>query len=149
MKIRLFLRLAAPLALMACASPAAAAVIDVVKSPTCGCCAKWVEHLRKAGHKVRVVHADDPALTSKRHGVPDDLRSCHSARVGKYVLEGHVPAADVARLLKQRPKIAGLAVPGMPAGSPGMEVGGKHPPFDTIAFTHAGGRKVFARHQPR
>ncbi len=138
------LRIAAPLALLACASPAAAAVIHVVKSPACGCCVKWVEYLRKAGHRVMITHAD-PSGAAERLGVPEDLRSCHTASVGKYALEGHVPAADIARLLREKPNAAGLAVPGMPAGSPGMEMGARQP-FETILFARDGTRRIFARH---
>ena len=101
---RFLLAIATPLAMVACAAPAAAAVINVVKTASCGCCAKWVDHLRKAGHDVRVTDVADVGPTAKRLGVPDDLRSCHSASVGKYALEGHVPAADIARLLKEKPK---------------------------------------------
>ena len=143
---RALLAIAAPLAIIACAAPAAAAVINVVKTASCGCCGKWVEHLRKAGHDVRVTNVDDVTPTARRLGVPDDLRSCHSSSVGKYALEGHVPAADIARLLKERPVAAGLAVPGMVAGSPGMDMAGKHPPYQTILFTRDGKRKVFAQH---
>ena len=78
--------------------------------------------------------------------MPDDLRSCHTASVGGYAIEGHVPAADIERLLKQKPAAAGIAVPGMVAGSPGMEMAGKHPPYDVILFTREGKRRVFARH---
>ena len=143
---RLLLAIATPLAMIACAAPAAAAVIQVVKTATCGCCAKWVEHLRHAGHQVRVVDVDDVTPTARRLGVPDDLRSCHTASVGGYAIEGHVPAADIERLLKQKPAAAGIAVPGMVAGSPGMEMAGKHPPYDVILFTRDGKRRVFARH---
>ncbi|MGH6729148.1 MAG: DUF411 domain-containing protein, partial [Sphingomicrobium sp.] len=135
-----------PLALLACSAPAAAAVINVVKTATCGCCAKWVEHMRKAGHQLRVTDVEDVTPTAKRLGVPDDLRSCHTSSVGKYVLEGHVPAADIERLLKEKPAAAGLAVPGMVAGSPGMEMSGKHPPYAVILFTRDGKKRLFARH---
>jgi len=143
-KQRALLAFAAPFAFLASASPAAAAVIHVVKSPTCGCCSDWVEYLRNAGHQVNVTNADT-APEAKRLGVPDDLRSCHTASVGKYALEGHVPAADIARLLREKPNAAGLAVPGMPAGSPGMEIGAKQP-FQTILFAPDGKRQVFASH---
>jgi len=136
--------LAAPLALLACASPAVAAVIHVVKSEYCGCCGDWVEHLRKAGHQVKVTNGD-PIAEADRLGVPRSLRSCHTATVGKYALEGHVPAADIARLLREKPNAAGIAVPGMPAGSPGMEAAGKQP-FQTILFKRDGTTKVFASH---
>ena len=143
---RTLLAIAAPLAILSFASPAAAAVINVVKTASCGCCAKWVDHLRHAGHDVRVTNVEDVGPTARRLEVPDDLRSCHSASVGKYALEGHVPAADIARLLKEKPVAAGLAVPGMVAGSPGMEMAGQHPPYQTILFMRDGKRKVFAQH---
>lgn len=137
---------ATPLALLACAAPAAAAVVKVVKTATCGCCGKWVDHMRKAGHDVRVTDVEDVTPTARRLGVPDDLRSCHTASVGGYVIEGHVPAADVARLLKQKPKAIGIAVPGMVAGSPGMETSGTRPSYQVILFTRDGQRRVFATH---
>ena len=84
--------------------------------------------------------------TAKRLGVPDDLRSCHTSTVGKYAIEGHVPAADIARLLREKPAAVGLAVPGMVAGSPGMEMAGQNTPYQTILFTRDGKRKVFAQH---
>ena len=143
---RLLIAIATPLALTALAAPAAAAVINVVKTASCGCCSKWVEHLKKAGHDVRVTNVEDVTPTAKRLGVPGDLRSCHTSSVGKYALEGHVPAADIARLLKEKPVAAGLSVPGMVAGSPGMEMGGQKPAYQTILFTRDGKRKVFARH---
>ena len=127
------------------AAPAAAAVINVVKSPECGCCAKWVEHLQKAGHTVKVENGD-PSLEATRLGVPEDLRSCHTSTVGRYALEGHVPAADIARLLREKPKAAGLAVAGMPMGAPGMEHGDHKQAFNTILFDKAGKTRVFAKH---
>lgn len=143
---RTLLAFATPLALIACATPAAAAVIEVVKTATCGCCEKWVEHLRKHGHQVKVTDVEDVTPTARKLGVPDHLRSCHSARVGKYAIEGHVPAADIARLLREKPVAAGLSVPGMVAGSPGMETSGKAQPYQTILFTRDGKQRVFARH---
>jgi hypothetical protein len=147
MTIRRKLMLAwAPLALLACAEAAAATVIEVVRSPYCGCCGHWVEYLRAEGFEVRVVETEDVTPTARRLGVPDQLRSCHSASVEGYAIEGHVPAADIRRLLAERPEAAGLAVPGMPAGSPGMEQGGRRQPYATILFTRDGRRTVFARH---
>ena len=143
---RFLLAIATPLAIVACTAPAAAAVINVVKTANCGCCGKWVEHMKKAGHDVRVTNVDDVTPTAKRLGVPNDLRSCHTSTVGKYALEGHVPAADIARLLKEKPVAAGLSVPGMVAGSPGMEMGNQKPAYQTILFTRDGKRKVFAQH---
>ena len=124
----------------------AAPVIHVVKTPTCGCCTAWVDHLRRAGFRVTVAHVNDLAPTARRLGVPDDLRSCHTGSVGGYAIEGHVPAADIRRLLRERPAAAGIAVPGMPMGSPGMEHGNHRERYNTILFTRAGRRSVFARH---
>jgi hypothetical protein len=121
--------------------------VQVYKSPTCGCCALWVEHLRKAGFTATVADVEDIAAIKTKHGVPARAQSCHTALVGGYVVEGHVPAQDVQRLLKQRPAIAGIGVPGMPIGSPGMEVGGMKPqPYDVLAFDKAGQTTVFASH---
>jgi hypothetical protein len=142
--LRALVALAAPVALLAMTTPAVAAVIHVVKSEYCGCCGDWIEHVRKAGHQVKVTNGD-PGAEATRLGVPKDLRSCHTSTVGKYALEGHVPAADIARLLREKPNAAGLAVAGMPAGSPGMEAAGKQP-FKTILFNRDGTRKVFASH---
>jgi len=128
------------------ASAAAPPVVEVVKSPTCGCCNGWIAHLRRAGFTVRVTEVEDLTPTARRLGVPDDLRACHTASVGGYAIEGHVPAADIQRLLRERPAAAGLAVPGMPMGSPGMEAGGAREPYRTYLFTRAGRRTVFASH---
>ena len=143
---RVMLLAATPLAIASLAAPAAAAVINVVKTAACGCCGNWVEHMKKAGHDVRVVNVADVTPTARRLGVPDDLRSCHTSSVGGYAIEGHVPAADIARLLREKPKAAGRSVPGMVAGSPGMEMGSSKPPYQTIIFTRDGKRKVFAQH---
>lgn len=122
-------------------------VIDVYKSPTCGCCSKWVDHLRQAGFEVRTTDTRDLADFKAGHGVPRQVESCHTALAGGYVLEGHVPAADVKRLLRERPAITGLAVPGMPIGSPGMEVPGTEAePYEVVAFDKDGDTEVFARH---
>ncbi|HWT13858.1 MAG TPA: DUF411 domain-containing protein [Allosphingosinicella sp.] len=136
----------APLAVLACAEAAAAATIEVVKSPYCGCCTHWVEYLRAEGFEVRVVEAEDVSPTARRLGVPDDLRSCHTAAVEGYAIEGHVPAADIRRLLAERPEAAGIAVPGMPLGSPGMDQGNVRQPFATILFSRDGRRQRFAQH---
>ena len=147
MKIRdrLFVMLA-PLALLACVESAAAATIEVVKSPYCGCCTHWVEYLRAEGFDVRVVEAEDVTPTARRLGVPDDLRSCHTASIGGYAIEGHVPAADVKRLLALKPRAAGIAVPGMVVGSPGMEHGDHKEPYQVLLFDKAGNTRVFATH---
>ena len=146
MKVRRrFALFLAPLALLACAQ-AAAATIEVVKSPYCGCCSQWVEHLRAHGFTVRVSETEDLDTVARGRGVPDALRSCHTASVEGYIIEGHVPAADIDRLLRERPRATGLAVPGMPIGSPGMEQGDRRQPYATILFHRDGRRELFAQH---
>lgn len=132
-------------ALLACSQAAAAATLEVFKSPYCGCCSKWVEHVRAAGFTVNVTEVEDMANFGSQLGVPEKLRSCHTARAGKYLVEGHVPAADIKRLLKEKPDALGIAVPGMPAGSPGMEQSGAKQAYQTILFSSKGER-VFAAH---
>jgi hypothetical protein len=119
--------------------------ILVYKTPTCGCCTKWVEHLQAAGFKVETQHRDDLTPIRQAQKVPPTATSCHTALVGPYVVEGHVPAADVKRMLAEQPKIKGIAVPGMPIGSPGME-GPAPQKYDTLAFTETGKITVFAKH---
>lgn len=114
-------------------SAAALPMISVTKDPNCSCCAGWVDHLRRAGFPVTVVTSTDLKPIKARLGVPDDLASCHTAQIDAYVIEGHVPAAAIQRLLLERPTATGLAVPDMPAGSPGM--GGTPVPFDVILFS--------------
>ena len=135
----------AALALVACAQAAAAATLVVTKTATCGCCKHWVEHMKKAGFEVEVHDVEDVTPTATRLGVPAKLRSCHSSTIGGYAIEGHVPAADVKRLLATRPKAAGLAVPGMVMGSPGMECGDPQP-YQTLLFDKAGKTRLFAAH---
>lgn len=121
--------------------------ITVYKSATCGCCAQWVEHLRANGF-APVVHDDEGMDAIKDDlGVPPAVRSCHTALVGKYLIEGHVPAGDIRRLLAERPAVAGLAAPGMPSSAPGMAVpGAPVEPYEVLAFTPAGQTTSFARH---
>jgi len=145
MKHRL-LSLVAPFALLACSQAASAAVVEVVKSPTCGCCSDWIEHLRRSGMQVRVTEVPDTSPIAKKLGVPEELRSCHTAKVGGYVVEGHVPASDIKMLLAKKPAATGIAVPGMPMGSPGMDQAGAKEAFATILFDAKGKRQVFARH---
>jgi hypothetical protein len=123
-----------------------APVVEVYKTPTCGCCGKWVEHLRADGFTVRVTDLNDLSGVKKTRGVPAQLQSCHTATVGDYVIEGHVPAQDVRRLLKERPAVAGIAVAGMPIGSPGMEVNDIVHPYNVMAFDKQGKARVFASH---
>lgn len=127
------------------ASGAGAAEMVVYRSPACGCCYDWAEHMRQAGFQVQVEDRNDLAPIKAEMGVPSDLSSCHTARIGDYVIEGHVPAADVRRLLAERPDVRGLAVPGMPVGSPGME-GPRPDRYSVVAFDGEGGREVFARY---
>jgi hypothetical protein len=133
------------------ARPVAAALraaplrIDVYKTPTCGCCKAWVEHLRKNGFAPIVHDMDDLAETKTMLGVPTALRACHTATIGRYLIEGHVPADLVQKLVESGTRdVMGLAVPGMPSGSPGMESDTKEP-FDVIAFTSSGKTSVYAR----
>jgi len=119
--------------------------VEVYKSPYCGCCGKWVEYLRQAGFEVRTHDVNDIPGTRKQLGMPDQLGSCHTAKVAGYVVEGHVPAADIQRLLKEKPKAIGLAVPSMPPGSPGME-GPKPMPYNTLLVRSSGDTEVFAKH---
>jgi hypothetical protein len=121
---------------------AQAGVVTVYKSPTCGCCAKWVDHLRESGYQVEVRDTADVQPVKTAHGLPGHLASCHTALVGGYVVEGHVPADVIRRLLRERPAVAGIAVPGMPGGSPGME-GPRKDPYDVIAFTRDGSTSVY------
>lgn len=117
--------------------------ITVYRSPTCGCCGKWLDHMKRQGFVVKDIQTEDMAGIKKKFGVPENLQSCHTALVGGYVVEGHVPAADVAELLKKHPKAAGLAVPGMPAGTPGMEMGGRKDPFAVLEFDRQGKTRIF------
>ena len=130
-----------------CAGPALAESpeITVYKSPTCGCCSKWADHLRENGFTVETVDVQDLSAVKRRYGIPPALQSCHTAVVEGYVVEGHVPAADVRRLLAERPDAAGLTVPGMPIGSPGMEQGDTAEPYDVL-LVHDGETAVFASH---
>ncbi len=128
-------------------SVAAASRITVYKSPTCSCCESWIEHMEAHGYTVESINANDLAAIKAEHAVPAQLQSCHTAIVDGYVIEGHVPAAEVTRLLEERPNVAGLAVPGMPIGSPGMEIEGQPAqPFDVIAFDGAERTTVFANY---
>ncbi len=110
-----------------------AGAIKVYKSPTCGCCTAWVDHLIDNGFTVDVVEKTDVSPFKRHLGVPPQLHSCHTAEIDGYVIEGHVPAADIKRMLAERPPIRGLAVPGMPQGSPGMETGHVEP-YSVISF---------------
>lgn len=122
--------------------------IEVFKSPTCGCCSAWIEHLARAGFAVDARDVDQDALYAlkARSGITPELASCHTAFVDEYLVEGHVPASDVQRLLAERPDAIGLSVPGMPIGSPGMEMGNQREAFDTLLLLRDGATEVFERH---
>jgi hypothetical protein len=137
-------------AAMLLAGPAIAArdVIEVYKSPTCGCCTKWIAHLGANGFEVKAHDVDDMTATRAALGVPQALGSCHTASIGGYLIEGHVPAKDILRLLGERPSAAGLAVPGMPRGSPGME-GDIKDPYDVLLFQLNGRYTVYQRYDAR
>jgi hypothetical protein len=155
----LFLATAAAAAIVACTAPPATtsqsadttaapvATTDltavVYKDPNCGCCNDWVTHLRDNGFTVVARDVRDLDAVKQRHGIPRRLHSCHTAEIGGYVVEGHVPADLVRRLLRERPAVAGIAVPGMPVGSPGME-GPYSEPYEIVAFTRAGATSVYA-----
>ncbi|GJD55119.1 hypothetical protein MTDSW087_03439 [Methylobacterium dankookense] len=120
--------------------------VSVTKDPSCGCCEKWITHLREAGFTVTVTEGPVNPLKI-RLGVPRELASCHTAQVGGYVIEGHVPAGAIRRLLAERPNGIGLAVPGMPVGSPGMEVEGMEPDTYDVVLFGPEGRIAFARYR--
>lgn len=154
MKMRFVLTLVAALAglapshLHAQAAKAATTgpAVTVYKDPNCGCCKEWIEHLRKHAFKVTSKDTSDVAAIKRSGRVPSQLQSCHTAFVNGYVIEGHVPAQDIQRLLKEKPRVAGIAVAGMPIGSPGMEVGNRKDKYDVVAFTRDGRTSVFAKH---
>jgi hypothetical protein len=122
-----------------------APLVSVYKSPACGCCGEWIQHMRANGFRVETRDLADVTPIKSRYGVPYGLGSCHTAVVEGYAIEGHVPAADVRKLRRGRPKLKGLAVPGMVPGSPGMEQGSPQP-YATLAFDDRGRSWVFARH---
>lgn len=123
-------------------------VADVIvyRSQSCECCLRWAAHLRDNGLRVYVRTQEHVHFVREHYGVPDRLSSCHTARVGGYTVEGHVPAADIQRLLRERPAVAGIAVPGMPIGSPGMEQGNRRDPYPVLAFDDDGRTHLFAQH---
>ena len=118
--------------------------MTVYKTPTCGCCSKWVDHVKAAGFTVKTIDQPDLSELKADVGVTKALSSCHTALVGGYVIEGHVPAADIQRLLKEKPKIVGLAAPGMPGAGPGMDT--SKDPYDVLAFDASGKTTVWAHH---
>ena len=130
--------------LWATGSATAAAPVHVYKIESCDCCAKWVEHLKASGFSVQVTTTDDTIAVRKRLGMPDAYGACHTATVAGYVIEGHVPATEIRRLLAARPAAIGLAVPSMPVGSPGMEYGDRKDPYEVFLIDRRGRATVFA-----
>ncbi len=127
------------------AAEAAPLEITVYRSPSCGCCKAWATHLEQNGFTVKQVELDDLSEIKAQAGITQRLASCHTALIGRYAIEGHVPAADIKRLMAEKPAVAGLTAPGMPNGSPGMETGRKDP-YDVLAFTRDGRTTVWASH---
>jgi len=119
--------------------------ITVYKSPTCGCCTKWVKHLEQNGFVVEALNSRDMSAVKRQMGITRDIQSCHTGEVNGYFIEGHVPADDIKRLLKEKPKAAGLTVPGMPMGSPGME-GHRKDAYSVLLVSKDGKQEVFAEH---
>lgn len=147
MKRRSLLLGAALAPLTAAMASSTTPVVEVWKSPTCGCCKVWVEILERSGFTVKFYDVGNTQMRA-RLGIPDDLVSCHTGRVGGYALEGHVPPAEIHRLLREKPIAVGLAVPGMPLGSPGMEVpGGRREAYDVL-LVQAGGKTSVFNHYP-
>jgi hypothetical protein len=124
--------------------PVLAASITVYKSETCGCCEDWVTHMEESGFEVMVVNRDNLAPVKAMAGVKPELASCHTGLVDGYVIEGHVPAADVKRLLEQKPAVRGLTIPGMPQSAPGMDIPGS--PYEVLSFDNQGNSAVFSRY---
>lgn len=123
----------------------ASELVTVYKSPTCGCCGAWVEHLKANGFEVQTHNTERMSQVKQALGVQPQHASCHTAEVGGYVIEGHVPAADIHRLLQEKPAVTGLTVPGMPMGSPGME-GPRKDPYQVLTFDRDGNSRVYAEY---
>lgn len=121
-------------------------LIQVSKSPTCGCCTEWVDHLKANGFAAEATNHHDMHSIKAAAGIPPQHASCHTAKVGNYVIEGHVPASDIKRLLEEQPDALGLSVPGMPIGSPGMEMGDRVDNYQVLLLNHDGSTEVFSRH---
>ncbi len=133
------------LVLMSLISPSQAEEIEVYKSPTCGCCSKWVDHLEDAGFDVKAYNHGNMSDVKNQLGITPSQQSCHTATINGYVIEGHVPANDIKRLLTEKPDIHGLTVPGMPMGSPGME-GHRKDKYDVLAIDKQGKTSVYSRY---
>lgn len=121
--------------------------IEVYRSPTCGCCSKWIKHLEANQFVVKDHVTNDVQAIKDKFGVPRNLSSCHTALVGGFVVEGHVPAVDIKKLLKRKPAVVGITVPGMPSGTPGMEMGGRKDTYEVLSFDNENTAKVFSRYK--
>ncbi len=121
--------------------------MTVYRSPSCGCCGVWVEHAKKHGFKIEDIKTESMEALKQKYNVPSELASCHTTIIDGYVMEGHIPADDIKRFLASKPKLAGLAVPGMPLGTPGMEAGDMKQPFQLLAFSAQGQIEVFKEYQ--
>lgn len=124
--------------------------VEVYKSPTCGCCNDWIKHLQANGFTVKATNVPDSRFMRARFGMPSKFASCHTALAGGYVIEGHVPAREIKRLLRERPNALGIAVPGMPVGSPGMdgpEYGDRRDPYDVVLVLRGGGTRIWASYR--
>ena len=122
-------------------------VIEVYRSPSCGCCSKWIAHLKENQFDVKDHVTNDVQVIKDKYGVPEKMASCHTALVNGYVVEGHVPAADIKKLLKLKPAVIGISVPGMPAGTPGMEMGGRKDPYKVVSFDKEKKYQVFSSYE--
>jgi hypothetical protein len=150
MNYRNVIAVIATIILFAISSPSQSSgpLVTVFKTPTCSCCGKWVEHLKANGFSVKVQEVNNTAASEKEYRVPRTMASCHTAVVDGYTIEGHVPGAEIKRLLSERPKVVGLAVPGMPMGSPGME-GARGEAYSVLSFDESGHTSVYARYPAR
>ena len=150
MKRRNILVAITSLILLAISSPSqtSGTVVTVFKTPTCGCCGKWIEHLKANGFIVKVQEVNDTSAYERQYRVPQSMVSCHTAVVNGYTIEGHVPAAEIKRLLNERPRAVGLAVPGMPVGSPGMEAV-RSEAYSVFVFDESGRASVYAHYPSR
>jgi hypothetical protein len=146
MKLPLFVQSLCGALLLSSSLLAAAPEVSVFKTRTCGCCSKWVDHMKENGFNVKVTDVPSTTEYRQKYGVPERLLSCHTAVVNGYAIEGHVPAADVQRLLKTRAKGKGLAVPGMPIGSPGMEQGPRRAAYSVLLFQADGSASEFQKY---
>lgn len=121
--------------------------VEVYRSPSCSCCSKWLDHLRENEFKVKDNLIGDVQKIKDKYGVSAEMASCHTALVGGYVVEGHVPAADIKKLLKLKPEVVGISVPGMPVGTPGMEVGSKKDDYNVVSFDKNKSVQIFSRYK--